>query len=129
MGAAHVMGKVLKARYVAVQLAPTIRLLTSNREICLGAISTAAPIRPVDRSISDNTAHPLNVVRNNVGKTELFLTLAFLQRSYMLKQTLEDSIHKSHESKVIRVICRRGRRRRQPSSQYRPLLPWKCRPE
>jgi hypothetical protein len=105
------MGKVLKARYVAVQLAPTIRLFISNREICLGAISTAVPILPVNRSISVNTAQPLNVVRNNVGKTELSLTLAFLHKSYMLKQTLEDSIHKSQESKFIRVICRRGRRR------------------
>jgi hypothetical protein len=63
---------------------------------------TAPPILPVKSSISVNAAQPLNVVRNNVGKTELFLTLTFLQRSYILKQTLEESIHKSQDSAVIR---------------------------
>lgn len=101
MGAAHVIGRVLSARYVAVQLAPTIKLLITKSNTFLGAISKAAVIRPEKIRISDKTAQPLNVVKNKVGNTELFLTLAFLHKSYMLKHTLELKIHKSQESTAI----------------------------
>ena len=109
MGAALVIGNVRKARYVAVQLAPTIALLAKSSGTCLTETSATVPNPPVAKRNAESTAHPLNVVANSVGKTELPLTLAFLHRSYMLKATLEARIQKSQESAFIVMSVRNGK--------------------
>jgi hypothetical protein len=106
MGAALVIGNVRNARYVAVQLAPTIALLTKSSGTCFAETPATAPNFPVASRNADKTAQPLNVVTSKVGKTELPLTLAFLQRSYMLKATLDARIQKSQESTFTRAPLR-----------------------
>jgi hypothetical protein len=66
---------------VAVQLAATMQLLTSNSDTCFMGIEMQSTKRPLKRRNKLNTIQPLIDERNSVGKTELFLTLAFLHKS------------------------------------------------
>ena len=81
MGAAQVIGKVLSARYVALQLAATMQLLTSNSAISRLLTSRVASIFPLASRNALNAHQPLRVEMKSVGNAALFLTLAFLHRS------------------------------------------------
>jgi hypothetical protein len=81
MGAAQVIGIVLSAKYVAVQLDATMQLLTRRSAIFDDEILSVCGISPVKSKKTDNASHPENEVRNKTGNTELLRTLAFLERS------------------------------------------------
>jgi hypothetical protein len=81
MGAAHVIGIVLSAMYVAVQLEATIQLLTKSSAIFKSGISIVFTMVPEHSKKTESVTQPENVVRNNTGNTELLRTLAFLERS------------------------------------------------
>jgi hypothetical protein len=102
MGAALVMGRVRSAMYVAVQLDPTIRLFAKRRETSTAETETASESLPAKRRYTVSAPHPPDVVAKSVGNTALPFMLAFLQRSYMLKPTLEASIHNNHDPDAIK---------------------------
>lgn len=81
MGAAQVIGNVFSARYVALQLAATIQLLTDNSASSRRLMSSAASILPAASRNMLSAAQPLAVEMKSVGNAALFFTLAFLHKS------------------------------------------------
>ena len=81
MGAAKVIGRVLSAMYVAVQLAPTITLFTSSSAIWRGGVESAAANVPRETRNAVTASQPTKVLPSSVGNTALPRTDAFLLRS------------------------------------------------
>ena len=81
VGAAKVIGRVLSAMYVAVQLAPTITLFTSSSAIWRGGVESAAANVPRETRNAVTASQPTKVLPSSVGNTALPRTDAFLLRS------------------------------------------------